>query len=306
MSARGVVFDIQRASLHDGPGIRTTVFLKGCTAHCLWCHNPESIPFTPSFSFDSEKCRLCGVCVAVCPEHVHSIERSAEGPSHHIAFDSCTLCGLCIPACPEACLRILGRETTVDTVMAEVLRDRAFYDSSGGGLTVSGGEPAAQIDFLCELTAAAITEGIHTCVDTAGGVPMASFARLLPTVDLFLFDYKDSTSPRLKKNTGLSFPMVSDNLQFLHENGAGIILRCPIIPGINDTREHFEAIVALERRLPSLRGIELLPYHNLGVHKAAKIGGKSLLAGLPTTPRETADRWLSLVGELGAKRIVIG
>jgi pyruvate formate lyase activating enzyme len=301
MSTRGIVFDIQRASLHDGPGIRTTVFLKGCTAHCLWCHNPESIPFDPSFSFDPEKCRLCGACAAVCPESVHSF----GGGVHRVSFADCTLCGVCIPACPEGCLRIIGREYTAVEVMAEVRRDHAFYDSSGGGLTISGGEPTAQIEFLCELTAAARAEGIHTCVDTAGGGARKDLERLLPSVDLFLFDYKDSEAGRLKVNTGLTLGVVDGNLRFLLERGAAVILRCPVIPGINDTRDHFMALVSLQRGYPGLRGIELLPYHDLGLHKAARIGEESRLAGFVTTPRETTEQWRAIVAELGGTRIKV-
>ena len=295
MSARGIVFDVQRASLHDGPGIRTTVFLKGCPAHCLWCHNSESIPFAPSFSFDSENCRLCGACGAVCPERVHSF----EGGVHRVSFPDCTLCGACIPACPEGCLRIIGRECTTAEVMADVRRDRAFYESSGGGLTVSGGEPTAQIEFLCELTAAARAEGIHTCVDTAGGGARKDLERLLPGVDLFLFDYKDSVAARLKTNTGLSLGVVDANLRYLVESGAAVILRCPVIPGINDTRDHFTALVSLQREYPGLRGIELLPYHDLGLHKAARIGGKSQLAG---TGHDAEGNDRALAGHRGRAR----
>ncbi len=301
MDAIGVVFDIQRASLHDGPGIRTTVFLKGCTARCRWCHNPESIPFEPSFSFDGERCRLCGACAAVCPENVHSFDEEV----HHVAFGDCTLCGKCIPVCPEGCLRVLGRQCTVEEVMTEVLKDRAFYDRSGGGMTVSGGEPTAQIDFLLALTRKVRAYGIHTCVDTAGGGLERDLDRLLPSVDLFLFDYKDSVSARLRANTGLRLEIVESNLQFLLDHGAAVILRCPIIPGINDTREHFMTLVSLGRRYPALRGIELLPYHDLGVHKSARIGREPALSGLATTPPEMSQQWRTMLTELGGKQITV-
>ena len=301
MGAGGVVFDIQRSSLHDGPGIRTTVFLKGCTARCPWCHNPESIPFAPLLSFDAETCRLCRACAAVCTESVHSFDESG----HHVDFDACTLCGRCVPACPEGCLRIVGRTCSVEEIVAEVVKDRPFYERSGGGLTVSGGEPTAQIDFACALAAEARARGIHTCIDTAGGGRQEDLARLLPITDLFLFDYKDSDTVRLRANTGLHRDAVESNLRFLVDSGAAVVLRCPVIPGINDTQEHFLALVSIGRRYPRLKGIELLPYHNLGVHKARRIGREARLSGLATTAPETTAHWRTLVAELGGRGITV-
>jgi pyruvate formate lyase activating enzyme len=302
MGEKGIIFDIQRASMHDGPGIRTTVFFKGCPMSCLWCHNPESIGRAPAFSFKRDKCVRCGACVPICPAHAHIVDND----SHRVLFETCTLCGLCLPVCPSGCLSIVGREYTVQELLGEIVRDRAFFESSGGGLTVSGGEPTAQIDFLCELLQGAKEERIHTCVDTSGAAPETHFEKILPYVDLFLFDFKDSNPQRHQHNTGVSLSLVLSNLKYLDSRDAAIVLRCPIIPGINDTPDHFRAIVDMEATYPNLRKIELLPYHNMGVHKAENIGAQARLRALPTTERETAAEWLSRLSRLGGRRIAVG
>ena len=302
MGEKGVVFDIQRASLRDGPGIRTTVFFKGCPMSCLWCHNPESMSRGPIFSFNRERCVRCGACVSVCPERAHII----EGDAHRVLFESCTLCGLCLPACPSGCLSIVGREYTVEELLVEVLRDHAFFDSSGGGLTVSGGEPTAQIGFLCDLLQAAKKERIHTCVDTSGACAEKHFEKILSSVDLFLFDFKDSDPQRHLRNTGVNLSLVLSNLKYLYFKGAAIVLRCPIIPSINDTQEHFRAIVEMEAEYVNLRKIEILPYHNMGVHKAENIGAQAHLRALPTTEIGAAKEWLSRLSLLGGRRIAMG
>ena len=302
MSACGIVFDIQRGSPRDGPGIRTTVFFKGCHLHCPWCHNPESLRFEPELSFKREKCTACGRCAAVCPEGVHGL---ADGV-HAVAFDKCSLCGLCLPVCPTSCLGIVGREYSTDELMATIVRDRAFFESSGGGLTLSGGEPTAQPDFLGELLAASKAEGIATCVETAGTAAEAQLRRLLPLVDLFLFDWKDSDPARHERNTGIGPNGIRSNLEFLNANGAAIILRCPIIPGVNDTDEHFRAIVEMERGHAGIIRTELMPYHDMGAYKADSIGSRRRPLVLRSVEKEASSEWLARISDLGGERIVLG
>ncbi len=268
-SPTGIVFDLQRASLDDGPGIRTTVFLKGCPLHCAWCHNPESQKPGPELAFDAGICRSCQACVAACASGVHTF----DAPAHHaVAFDRCIAAGACIALCPSGALRLYGSEQSVDSVMAEVVKDRAFYAASGGGLTLSGGEPTAQLEFCLALLQAAKAAGIPTCVETCGVAPRESFEALLPLTDLFLFDYKASDPELHAAYTGASNALILANLRWLHAQGAAIRLRCPLIPGVNDEEGHLRAIAALSAELPGLRGVEILPFHETGAVKYERLG----------------------------------
>ena len=186
MGVRGNVFDIQRGAMHDGPGLRTAVFLKGCHPNCAWCHNPEARAFERQLFFYHDKCVQCGLCVNACDYGVHRIEEEV----HHIAFEQCALSGRCIEVCPHRALKIVGNDTAVEDVLSEVLADRHFYELSGGGITVTGGEPMAQFNFTRELLARCKEAGIHTCLETAGCVAARRFEEILPLVDLFLYDYK--------------------------------------------------------------------------------------------------------------------
>jgi pyruvate formate lyase activating enzyme len=260
---------LQRASLDDGPGIRTTVFLKGCPLHCAWCHNPESHKPGPELAFDATLCMSCQACVAACASGVHTFD--APGV-HAVAFDQCIAAGACVAACPSGALRLYGHEQSVETVMAEVVKDRAFYAASGGGLTLSGGEPTAQLEFCLALLRAARAAGISTCVETCGLASRESFEALLPLTDLFLFDYK-ATDPTLHSTlTGASNALVLANLRWLHAQGAAIRLRCPLVPGVNDDDKHLRAIAALGAELAGLQGVEILPYHGSGAAKYERLG----------------------------------
>lgn len=268
-SPTGIVFDLQRASLDDGPGIRTTVFLKGCLLHCAWCHNPESQKPGPELAFDAAVCTSCRACVAACASGVHTFDAAGH---HAVAFDQCVAAGACLTACPSGALRLYGYEQSVEAVMAEVMRDRAFYAASVGGLTLSGGEPTAQPEFCVALLQAAKAAGISTCVETCGVAPRENFEALLPLTDLFLFDYKASDPGLHASLTGASNALSLANLRWLHAQGAAIRLRCPLIPGVNDDASHLGAIAALSTELPGLRGVEILPYHESGAGKYEHLG----------------------------------
>jgi pyruvate formate lyase activating enzyme len=284
----GRVFDIQRFSLHDGPGIRTTVFLKGCPLRCVWCHNPEGMTPTPEVSFLVEKCIACGECARVCEHGAHLLKTSnTQGSEATHVYDrnACQACGDCTEYCDAGTLEFVGRAMSVEDVMKEVTQDRAFYANSGGGLTISGGEPLAQIDFTVALLQAAREQGFHRCLETSGFASWQRFQPLLPLVDLFLFDCKETDEPRHRNFTGQSNLLIIDNLRSLHAAGAKIQLQCPVVPGFNDRQDHFAGIAELAKSLPHLEGIRLLPYHPLGESKLQRFG----LNPSPNVPHEPLD-----------------
>ncbi len=267
-SDKGIIFDIQRFSLHDGPGIRTTVFMKGCPLRCWWCHNPEGISSQPLLSFLPDKCIGCGFCFKVCPRRAHRM----EGGRHVLDREKCIRCGACTVECCSGALELAGKKVTVEEVIREVLKDRPFYETSGGGMTLSGGEPTYQMAFTEALLQAAKNEGLHTCMETCGYADYNRFERLLPLVDQFLFDFKESDPERHLEYTGVSNARILANLRALIKHGASVLLRCPMIPGCNDREDHLEAIAAISRELPNLAGVELMPYHGLGTGKLERFG----------------------------------
>lgn len=293
MSRLGTVFQIQRFSVDDGPGIRTTVFLKGCPLRCVWCHNPESFSHLPQLRWHEEKCTLCGRCVQACPQGVHVM----GGGVHLLQRELCTACGRCAQLCPADALELLGKPMTAKEVMREVVRDRPYYDESGGGLTVSGGEPTFQPEFLLELLELAKREGLHTCLETSGFASWELLRQLVPLVDLFLFDYKATGEELHKKYTGVPQAPILENLDRLSREGASILLRCPIIPGYNDTEEHFAAIRRLKRETKGVVGAEVMPYHNIGAGKWKEIGLSYTLEGLDSATGDDRARWQKKVEE---------
>lgn len=298
----GVVYDIQRFALHDGPGIRTTVFLKGCPLRCIWCHNPESQEFEPQLSFDASKCTNCFKCVHTCPTGAHYI---ADG-KHEVNFDACQVHEGCTKVCPSNALKIIGKEQTVDEVMNIVMRDNAYYKDSNGGMTISGGEPLSRIDFTLELLEAAKENGIHTCVDTSGFAPRDHYKRILGVTDIFLYDYKATEPEKHKELTGVSNGIILENLDYLYNSGANIIVRCPMVKGINDTEAHIQGIADIYHKYPNLLGVELMAYHNMGQDKAARIGRRPDMEPLPNTDEVTKEEWLSKLRLLGCDNIKIG
>ena len=251
---KAMIFDIQRNSFVDGPGIRTTVFFKGCNLRCKWCHNPESQSFEKQMMFYKDKCTGCGKCREVCPNHLQS----------------CDFCGKCELYCPADARKVCGREYTPAEVFAEVIKDKAFYDNSGGGVTFSGGECMLQLDFLREILEKCKSAGIHTAVDTAGNVPWKSFEKILPFTDLFLYDIKAFGAELHRKGTGVSNELILENLKNL-SGRADIIVRIPVIGGYNDNDEEIRQIADFLKQIKIIKA-ELLPYHAMGEHKYTALG----------------------------------
>jgi len=295
---KGVVFDIQRFALLDGPGIRTTVFLKGCPLHCDWCHNPESQRLSPQLMYNREKCRLCLECLRVCPHDVHRF----DSDRHDINYENCRQCGQCVEACVYGALTLSGREMDVDEIMHIVHQDRVYYEESGGGLTISGGEPMLQYGFTAELLRAAHHNHIHTCLDTSGYAPQEHYREIVGDIDLVLFDYKYFDADSHFKMTGQSNSLLLQNLEFLYHNGPGIILRCPLVPGINDTVEHLSSIAGLAVQYPQLLAVDILPYHDMGRDKASRAGKEYRIPAGVVPDGNMKKKWLEQLFSLGCNK----
>lgn len=249
------IFDIERNSFVDGPGIRTTVFLKGCNLKCAWCHNPESQSMKPQMMFYKNLCAGCGKCKAICPTP-----------------DNCTLCGKCTFYCPVKARKICGKQYTVDEVFDEIIQDKAYYEHSGGGVTFSGGECMLQVDFLMEILKKCKEYGIQTAVDTAGHIAFEHFEKILPYTDLFLYDIKILDSEKHKYYIGVGNALIMENLKKLFALHANIWIRIPVIGGVNDSVEEMQSIRNFILQHGTPQKIELLPYHAMGEHKYAAIG----------------------------------
>ena len=271
------VADVQRFSMHDGPGLRTVVFLKGCPLRCRWCHNPETQSAKVEIRFVASRCIGCGACAAACP-------RAAQRctPERSIDRARCIACGACAGACPAGALEIVGRDRAIDEILDEVRRDAAFYGRDGG-LTLSGGEPMAQPDGALALLAAARSSGISTCVETCGAFAPTLAPRLAELADTILFDVKDSDTARLRDNTGADADAILATLRALDDAGAELALRCVLVPGVNLVAGHAKGVAELFRSLRHARFVELLPYHPWGVDKASQTGRVQHVYETPAT-----------------------
>ena len=262
------VSNIQRFSVDDGPGIRTTVFLKGCNLRCLWCHNPESLSSAPSLQYIKNNCLRCGACAEICPHGAHTIDEKG----HHINWQACTACGACEKVCRAKALYLVGKPYTVAELLTILLKDQAYYRTSDGGVTFSGGEPMLQYAALTEMLKACKEAGLSTAVDTAGNVPWEHFAAVLPYTDLFLYDVKLFDTQKHRQATGVPNERILENLRRLSDASARIIIRTPIIREINGDLVEIEKIKSFLSTIAKVELIQLLPYHSYGAGKYETLG----------------------------------
>ncbi len=284
------IINIQKYSVHDGPGIRTTIFFKGCPLKCWWCHNPETQNKNHEIMFFEERCTACGVCVKRCPQN--AIEINGNYPV--VDENKCLLCGKCTDFCPNNAREYVGRDVTVQELMKEIIKDEVFYDESGGGVTFSGGEPLIYADFLNEVLKKCKDRGIHTTVDTSGCVPWESLEKVADKVDLFLYDIKLMNNAKHIKYIGVENVDILENLKKLSDKGCRIFIRMPIIAGVNDDNEHIDEAIKFLSHINTDQ-VNLLPYHKMGMDKYRRLKMIYKLSGMekPSDERmeEIADKF---------------
>jgi pyruvate formate lyase activating enzyme len=305
MSESGLIFDIQRFSVHDGPGIRTTVFFKGCSLRCFWCHNPEGIQPRPQIQYLENRCIHCGECVTTCLDEGQQLING----SHTYVRDLCKQCGTCIEVCYADALQWVGRKASVEEVMAEVMADCVFYETSGGGVTLSGGDPVLQPDFAKALLVACRANGVHSAIETAGNVTWKILGEIISLVDLVMMDLKHMNPERHRAVTGVSNVKILENARKISDSGKPVIFRTPIVPGVNDSQEEIGEIGKFINSLSNHRHgsgsrtapiiWELLAFHRLAADKYRSLGLKYKAQELTLQSKEEFGQLVKVAQESG-------
>ena len=296
MAQTGIIFDIKKYAINDGPGIRTTVFFQGCPLSCWWCHNPESQPRKPALMYRANRCVLCRECATVCPQSGIKINGSALTDR-----SKCDVCGTCAETCYYGAREVSGREVTVDGVLAEIERETPFHDQSGGGVTLSGGEPLMQRSFLLALLRACRERDIHTVVDTSGYTTWEALDSVREYVNLFLYDLKLMDDGLHTQYTGVSNQPILRNLKLLSEHGQSLYVRIPLIPSVNDDEENLRQSANFFAGLPNITGVELMGYHDIAAAKFEALGMAYRLNGTKPPTAEHLQQAGSILEEYGFK-----
>ena len=297
------VINIQKYSLHDGDGIRTTIFFKGCLLNCWWCHNPESQRYTPELLFNYERCKGCKECEKICPEHVIKVKENVAKTER----ENCILCETCLDYCVNEAREIVGKQYPIEELLKEIDKDKMFYEESGGGVTLSGGEIMTQdIGYLIELLKKIKKRGYHVTIDTCGYAPQKNYEALIDYVDTFLYDIKTMDNEVHKKYMGKGNELILSNLKYLSECGKNIYIRIPLIGGVNSSEESIEAIVKFLKDSVQVKKINLLPYHKVGTNKYEKLDLSYLGEDFVTPSQEELEKYLDIFRKNGFSDVKIG
>lgn len=298
LKENGIVFNIQHYSVHDGPGVRTSVFLKGCPLSCLWCQNPESNKVEPQLMYDRDTCTGCGRCIGVCPLSAISMDGRKVRTDRSI----CNGCGECVEACPSGARSIMGRSMTADEVYREVAKDVLFYTNTGGGVTLTGGEVLYQSSFAKAILRKCMESNIHTAIETCGLAGWKAFSEILPYVDLVIYDLKHMDTDEHRKGTGAGNEQILDNLSRISdEMKIPVIIRTPIIPGYNDSEDNMHKMGKfIKENVRTCQEVNLLPYHNLGDGKRSQLEEKLTFIGRPPGT-EKMDKLKSILRSYGVE-----
>ena len=299
-STQGIVFDIQRFCIEDGPGIRTSVFLKGCQLRCPWCSNPESFSAKPQLAYFRSQCKLCGACERACEA------RAVTLGTQQVNIDraKCSACGRCVVECPNGAMKIIGKIVNCEDVMEEALRDRLFYEESGGGITLTGGEPTLQAAFSEAILMAAHRQGLHTAVETNGSSVTTSIERLARHTDLFLFDLKIIDKAKSRAYNCADSALVLQNLECIKSFGCRIVIRFPFVPGYTNDSDNIARILEISAKLGPGTQVQVLPFHQYGKHKYDAMGYDYALSSRLPISKEQVENVMSQYSYSGTVKVL--